>query len=492
MRWSLRYQLLIPILVLLLGAIGISAWVAAHSAQQAVRQQIEAQLRQVARTLSEANFPFTPRVLEQIKDLSGADYLLVAKEGQLLSTLPRPPAQDPAPTAVTDWRELRLGPAVSVDGQTYLCARVWLRRALQDDDDMLAIFYPEARWQDALWQAVRPSLVLALLGSLGSVALALAIAHWLTRRIRSVEQHTRLIAAGDFRPLPVPAWNDELGDLARSINGMAAQLARLHEAVRTTERLRLLGQVSGGLAHQLRNGVAGARLAVQVHARECTSTLDQEALEVALRQLSLVEEKLQRFLHLGRSDRPCRRPRSLAELVDEAVALFRPQCRHSHIELRWQPPVHPITVLADPGQLGHLFVNILGNAVEAVGSGGWIEVCVRPLGAESLPGAALSQDQVLCSSYAIIEVSDSGPGPSADVAGRLFDEFVTSKPEGVGLGLAVARRIAEAHAGWIDWRREQGQTTFQILLPVLPGDQDHAGARIEEAPQEGAMVVRGV
>jgi len=63
-------------------------------------------------------------------------------------------------------------------------------------------------------------------------------------------------------------------------------------------------------------------------------------------------------------------------------------------------------------------------------------------------------------------VIDTGPGPSPDIADRLFEPFVTGKPEGVGLGLAVSRQIAEAHAGRITWRREQDRTCFRVELPV--------------------------
>lgn len=66
----------------------------------------------------------------------------------------------------------------------------------------------------------------------------------------------------------------------------------------------------------------------------------------------------------------------------------------------------------------------------------------------------------------MIEVSDSGPGPPPELAGRLFEPFVTGKREGVGLGLAVARRAALAHGGCIDWRRDNDRTCFQIELPL--------------------------
>jgi signal transduction histidine kinase len=272
--------------------------------------------------------------------------------------------------------------------------------------------------------------------------------------VQDLERRTRLIAAGDFSPMPLPRRNDELRDLSRSVNEMAEQLARLHEAVQRAERLRLLGQVGGGLAHQLRNGLTGARLAVQLHARGCAGG-DAEALEVALRELTLLEAHLKRFLDLGRDGPLRRQPCAPADLVDEVVALLRPRCKHAGIDLRWQRPAAGAAVVGDPGQLGQLLLNVVGNAAEAAGPGGWVEVRMGQAEGDGRP------------SPLVIEVIDSGPGPPPEVAERLFEPFVTGKPEGVGLGLAVARQVAEAHGGRIAWRREAGRTVFRIELPVV-------------------------
>jgi signal transduction histidine kinase len=264
--------------------------------------------------------------------------------------------------------------------------------------------------------------------------------------------------------MPLPGRDDELRDLARSVNEMAQRLAQFQKTVEQTERLRLLGQVSGGLAHQLRNGLAGARLAVQLYLRECPAGADGAALEVALRQLTLLEAHLKRFLDLGRADAPRREACALAALVGEAADLLRPQCRHAGIELRWSPPEAPATVLGEAGHLGQLLLNVLGNAVEAAGPGGSVEVRLRQEGGT-----------------AVVEVLDSGPGPAAEVAGRLFEPFVTGKPEGVGLGLAVARQTAEAHGGRITWGRAEGRTCFRIELPLAQG----AGASLSPSRETG-------
>ncbi|HEY1375961.1 MAG TPA: HAMP domain-containing sensor histidine kinase [Gemmataceae bacterium] len=225
----------------------------------------------------------------------------------------------------------------------------------------------------------------------------------------------------------------------------------LREAVQKSERMRLLGQVSGGLAHQLRNAVAGAKLAVQLHARSCRDG-DAESLDVARRQLARIEADLARFLDLGRDDVP-RRPCHVVELVEEAVALLRPQCRHADVQLCWEPPAGEPVVAGDPGRLGHVVINLLTNAVDAAGPGGHVEVTVE----QSENGGCQ------------VEVWDSGPGPNAAVAGRLFEPFVTGKADGVGLGLFVARQAVAAHGGRLGWRRDRGRTCFRVELPA--GDE---------------------
>jgi signal transduction histidine kinase len=476
-RWRIRYQLLLPLLLLLLGVVGLSVWMAVAAAGRA-RHQVEDRIRGVAGSLSEdGTYPLTRSILLQIKRLSGADYLLVGQDGEHRTTLEDAGEVTPATAVYDDWQTLRLGPPVRVGDRTYLCSGIHLRRG-PNAGDTLYILYPESLWRDARWEAVWPFLVLGGSVGLASVLLAVGLGQHLGGRIQELERRTRRIAAGDFSPMPLPRSNDEIRDLARSVNEMADRLAKFQEAVQRTERLRLLGQVSGGLAHQLRNGLTGARLAVQLYTREAAGQTDTAALEVALRQLTLLETYLKRFLDLGREDSRRREPCSLAALVGEAVDLVRPQCRHAGIDLDWQPPGGDAVVLGDPGQLGQLVHNVLGNAVEAAGPGGKVEVRLHgERGASALHGergaSALHGERGASAPCCfVLEVRDSGPGPVPEVAGRLFEPFVTGKPEGVGLGLAVARQVAEAHGGRIGWERADGRTVFRIELPAKEGMRD--------------------
>lgn len=451
MRFSIRAQLFVPLLALMLGLVSASAWSAWSSGQRA-RRQIEKQIDDIAGTVQAASFPLNTQTLVLMKGMSGAEFLLCDADrrplrddtGELIAaTLLVVPDVLPSPSEAPTQH---LDVPVRIGGTSYLCGGF---QPGGRPGQLLYILYPETLWREAAWEALRPALMLAGGGGILAIALSVLIARSLGRRIEELESRTRLIAEGDFSPMPLPSRDDELRDLSQSVNDMAQRLAEFQETIRRTERLRLLGQVSGGLAHQLRNGVAGARLAVQLHAHDCPAGGDREALNVALRQLALVEMHLKRFLDLGKAIDLRREPCELGAVLRDTLELLGPRCKHARIELRVVMPGNsPIEMVADPVQLGHLFLNVLTNAIDAAGPGGWVEV---RWGAEA--------------NNAYVEIRDSGPGPTPDIAARLFEPFATGKAEGVGLGLAVARQVVEAHGGAIGWNREPNCTCFRIELP---------------------------
>lgn len=453
MRLSLRYRLLLPLGLLLVGDGLATGWAAADAARGAERR-LAAQQWAVARTLAESTFPLKERVLQQMKGLSGAEFLLARDDRAVESTFPDPkPAPPPAVPAAerATGQPPPTGAAVVVNGVSYRCLRLPLRPPHPDAGSDLFIFYPESLRREVVSEAVGPLLVLGGGAGLLAGVLTVAVGSRLVARIRDLETRTRLIAAGDFRPMPLPAADDELRDLCRSVNEMARRLADFREELRRTEGLRVLGQFSGGLAHQLRNAVAGAKLAVELFLAENPLT-DPEPLRVALRQLARIEANLRQFLTLGKPPADMHRICDLAALIDQAIGLLRPQCQHAGTALAWErPTAGEYLVAGDPDRLTDLFGNLIGNAVEAAGPGGRVEVRLTCVG-----GAVVA------------EVIDSGPGPPPEIAGLLFEPFVTGKEQGIGLGLAVARQTAEVHGGRLSWTRSDGTTVFRVELPLAP------------------------
>jgi signal transduction histidine kinase len=257
---------------------------------------------------------------------------------------------------------------------------------------------------------------------------------------------------GDYEPVPLPARNDELRDLVESANRLADQLDESQRAIQRGERLALLGQLSGGLAHQLRNAVTGARIAVELHERHCHSP-DVESIRVALRQLALTESHLQRFLTIGRPTGLRYSQCDLRQVIADIAALVLPMCRHRNVayDERYGAQAEG-NLWADAGQLRQLLLNLVLNAVEAAGPGGWVRVELDARGADT-----------------ILRVLDSGPGPSDDLLERLFEPFVTGKADGIGLGLAEGKRIAEAHGGRLTYL-SQRPTCFEACLPRAKPD----------------------
>jgi signal transduction histidine kinase len=146
----------------------------------------------------------------------------------------------------------------------------------------------------------------------------------------------------------------------------------------------------------------------------------------------------------------------LAALVDDVCALVRPACLHAGIELTARNPAGALCVSGDAEELRQLVVNLALNAVDATS------------GHEQSPARIVLALEAIDASRCALCVRDSGPGPSAEVSARLFEPFVTGKPEGTGLGLFVARQIAEDHGGSIRWRRCEGMTEFRVELPLAP------------------------
>ncbi|MGI9178498.1 MAG: sensor histidine kinase, partial [Pirellulales bacterium] len=169
---------------------------------------------------------------------------------------------------------------------------------------------------------------------------------------------------------------------------------------------------------------------------------------VACRQLDIVEEEVRGLLALGRPPETAPAPVDLDALIAEVRDLVGPRCDHAGVALAAGPPCGS-QILGSRDGLRAAVVNLALNAIDAAGNGGEVTVAVE----DDAAGVALV-------------VEDDGPGPPAELADSLHEPFVTGKQEGVGLGLAVARAVAEQHGGALAWRRVGGRTRFEIRLPA--------------------------
>ena len=369
-----------------------------------------------------------------------------------------------------------LGPTlakpIAAAGQRYFHSSVAIRRRSdQYRGATLHILYPEETYRQAWRDVVYPPLLVGAGALLLAVVFSWGIASRVTRPLGRLQRQVDEIATGKFRSLSAPQRNDEIADLSRSINRMAEMLAQYEAEVRSNEQLKILGQLGGGIAHQIRNSVTGCRLAVELHSRECRLTGD--SLHVATRQLELMERYLQRFLSLGRAGTRPHRPIELRQIVDSVVSLVGPTARHLGVALSQGHSDERLEVCGDSDALEQLLVNLVLNGVEAASQAPGLPDVPADAKKTMAPQVTVSLRRL--DHRAEIIVEDTGNGPAADVAGRLFEPFVTEKAHGTGLGLAVAREIAAAHAGEIRFRRDEGTTCFVVDLPAAPPQEGQEG-----------------
>jgi len=463
MRWPLRRQILLPMVGILLLTIGVVSALNAWLATAGLQRQLQAQLASVAQTFSRTNIPLTASVLQQTRGLTGAEFVATDLRGQ--------------PVAASDYQlvpaasggsqragQLDLASSIEVGSRRFIHAVLPLdRRAAGGGEFLLHVFYPEAQWREARWQALWPPLAIGGAAVLLVAVAAFLVAAHVTQPIERLRSQVAAIGQGRFDPVPLPKRDDEIRELAAAVNQMARQLDQYEDGLRQGERLRTLGTLGGGIAHQIRNAATGCRIALDLHQRDCplgeANGHADEPLSVAIRQLGLIETHIQRFLTLGRPPAAQKREVDLAVLVEQAIDLVRPSAAHLGVALEFASPAERLVLHADCESLVQMVVNLLVNGIEATAQARLDAHRVESSG--KAVRIRLHQNGSLCE----LAVIDSGPGPAPLIQPRLFEPFATDKPGGTGLGLAVVRQIAEDHGGSVRWERRGAQTWFLVELP---------------------------
>jgi signal transduction histidine kinase len=220
----------------------------------------------------------------------------------------------------------------------------------------------------------------------------------------------------------------------------------LHRA----EQLAAVGRLAAGVAHEVRNPLTGIKVLVEAALQPTNpSPLNEEDLKLIGNEIVRMERTVQELLDYARTPPPDRRPHDVREIVVEAVAAVRSRAEQKRIATPAQLPAAAVTAEVDRDQMVSLFTNLLLNAIEASEPGG--EVVIRAAD----DGGKL-----------VVEVADRGPGIDPAMESRLFTPFATSKPTGTGLGLSVARRIAQDHGGTLTAEnRPEGGAKMTLTIP---------------------------
>lgn len=246
-----------------------------------------------------------------------------------------------------------------------------------------------------------------------------------------------------------------------------SELRDSSEQLQRADRLKTLGEVAAGLAHEIRHPLASIRGALEIIVeRSQPDSPEAEFSHLAMGEVQRLDNLVWEFLRYARPHEPDLRPTSLNDVVERVVALLRVEAERSGVILDVDRAAPMPDASIDASQIEQVLLNVILNAIQV-----------------SPPGSCIRVRERLDQQDALIDVIDEGPGIPAEHLDHIFGPFFTTREKGTGLGLAIAQRIVMAHDGRIDVREtsEHG-TCFRIRLPVRASTQQaetHASSRVQ-------------
>ena len=303
-------------------------------------------------------------------------------------------------------------------------------------------------------------LIVAGAGAVAICAvLIVVLAYLIQRPMVELQEKIAQVSEGNLNvEVSFARRNDEIGDLGRNFNHMMQQLRdsrveieRLHRTqMSRAEHLATLGELATGLAHEIRNPLAGIAGVIEIVGRDLPATSPARAVVKDVRlEISRISRTLTDLLETARPRRPEVRRSNLNTTVEHAVMLARQQVLSRPIKIELQKAPDLPEVEHDSDQVHQVLLNLLLNAVQAMEKTGTVKVEID------------KRD-----SFASVVVSDTGRGIAPQNLPNIFRPFYTTKGDGTGLGLSLAHRIVEDHHGRIEVTSVVGKgSTFTVLLP---------------------------
>jgi len=512
---SLAWRLTLPIMFvgLLMTAFGISAAVYVHweyrSRSEYVARQVEGLNKLQDLVIAERDVRFKLQMFMLTGDVKQVDEAILLQEQmvRLMNEIEATVVSDVGKTLLARIRE---GEKLSREGLQKLrglpipAIRQEIIPLLRDviEPTLLA---PTVEYSELKQESVQMGLerteqfaqmlvitmtILGLCGVTAGVLWGLAAARGIGRSLVELTVPIKN-AAGQLNeavgPLTVHShWN--FSELPLVVDQMAEQVGEVIEQMRASERralrseqLAAVGQLSAGMAHELRNPLTSMKLIVQKARRQTSSkeVMNERELEILEEEIERLERVVGGILDYARPPQGHFNRIDLIEVVRRSVELIGDRFRRRGMKLEVDLPTEPCFVSGDPGQLRQVLLNLLLNAMDSGESGQTVRIQYRSKQAKlRLPdGSQRPGDRH------ILDVSDQGAGLPKDANLDIFEPFASTKETGLGLGLSISRRIVEAHQGSLE--AENGPTggaLFHIELPVA------GTTAIEEGPPVPAVV----
>lgn len=315
-----------------------------------------------------------------------------------------------------------------------------------------------------LWYRQRLTLILGTM--LAALCVVLYLAYRFTKPMDQLVKGAQQVAAGNLYVALPSSGQDEVGRLAQTFNQMVVRLREnraLQERLNEAEKLSLLGRFAATVAHEVRNSLNSINLTID-HIRAKQSNGDDRASRELQRNLGNIKDEISRLNHLvndvlaaGRQAPPNLLPCDLKATLTEAMALVELQASNQGIRIDLDLAPDLPTFRLDSAQMKTCFLNVLTNAIQAMPGGGEVRI---------FAATAKAPDGTQCLE---LHFADTGPGIPAAEREKVFAPFYSTKATGFGLGLAIAKKIVEDHAGRVYVANSDSPgTDLVVQIPYPP------------------------
>jgi signal transduction histidine kinase len=260
----------------------------------------------------------------------------------------------------------------------------------------------------------------------------------------------------------VTALGQSINLLIQDVDQAHHELEKSRENLLQAEKMALVGKLAAGMAHSIRNPFTSVKMRLFSLNRTLElNAAQEEDFSVISQEIRHIDTIVQNFLEFSRPPKLMMQPVSPSAIVDNALQLLSHRLKSYAVEVQVTRPAPLPEVLGDPEQLKEVLVNLIINACEEMKEGGTITLEERLFGQQP-------------HQFAVLSLSDSGPGVPADLKEKVFQPFFTTKDEGTGLGLSIASRIVDEHGGRLSLENgSAGGATFMITLPVPAKESNH-------------------
>lgn len=300
--------------------------------------------------------------------------------------------------------------------------------------------------------------VTSLIFSLG-ILVSLYLAKKYTQPLHGVVESAKRVASGDLTKTIEVEGADEVAELTQSFNEMVEKLRQhreLEERLREAERLSAVGKLASGIAHEIRNPLNFMNLSID-HILNRLGSGRPEGTAEALALMANIKAEIHRlntmienFLTVGKPLTLSKSEIDLSVLIQDVIGLAQQKAVEQGITIEVADEAPVARLQADPMQIKACLMNVVLNAIQAMPAGGRLRIT-----------AAAG------SGTADITVSDTGPGISEENLNRIFNPYFTTKKLGIGLGLAITKKVVEEHRGRITVRSRPNEGTDVVIsLPV--------------------------